>query len=966
LVVSKRNKLIAIILVIAIVMSGVIIVTYEDDDSDIFISNISDAIGRNVTIDSVPQRIVSCSPDITECIYSVGADPLLVGVTSFCDWPSAVVDGKQNGTLSVIGGYSDPNVESILALSPDLVLISSGVQTQIDMISQLDDLHIPVIALYKGDDMNEVYLNLDLIGKVTDTEDAAGSVVNQIKTTNEWISSIVSGSVTKSTIIQVVWLDPICVAGGSTYTQDMIETVNGENPYSDLDGWPFVTLESVLESNPDVVILTSTMMMESPQELLTYIRNDPIWAETNAVRYNQVYILTGQAENLFNRPGPRLGQAVELMADMLYPDLMNVTLPNVLGDDYSQYIQTSSNTTIPIAVVDASGTSVHLNSTPSRIVSLAPSITEMVYGIGLGDNLVGVTDYCDWPSDVVDRRTNGDLSIIGGYSEPNQEAIIDTDPDLVIVDSGVSAQMDIVPTLRTMGIDVLVLYKGTNIDEIMDNYEMLGDVAGRGHQADQVVASMEISLGWISSKLISETDTKSVMYSVWIDPFYVAGNDTFVQEMFVQAGLDNSFDDLSGWPAISMEAVLEADPDIIIIPSISGMTPEQTISYIRNNTIWAQLQAVQENGVYIVDGQALNLFSRPTERVVQGTELLAKMAYPNAFNLTVGNVIGDEYDSYLEQNEGSIEAPVDDYIPKAVYDAQNRLVTLSAAADRIVSCEPSTTEIVYALGMGSKLVAVSKNCDWPAEVTERKASGELLSIGSYNKPNLEAIVNATPDLVVLDASVKGQIALLPQLESLGIEVLVLYKNENIGQIFNNIEMIGNLNGRSVTAHEIISEMATDLMGIGDRLSGVTTSTTAIMAVSIDPTYVAGSKTFGNNMITVVGGENPFSSLNGWAVVSTESILQANPEVIVLTATMTGLNASATLAQLKLDPVWSQIDAVKNDRIYLLEGQANAIFSRPSVRLTDSVALLAMMLNPQMFDTALPNIVGDNYTTYIDW
>lgn len=965
IVVSKRNKLIAIILVIIIVASSVIVLSNKGDN-DVFLSGISDALGRNVTIDSVPQRIVSCSPDVTEDIYSIGAGSLLVGVTSYCDYPSDVVTRKENGSLAIIGGYSDPSVEKILELSPDLVVISSSVQAQIDIISQLEDLGIPVIALYKGESISEVYQNIELIGKVTDNEMVASSVVNQLKTANEWVRSIASESTSETSIIQAVWLDPIYVAGGNTYTQDLIEIANGVNPFGNLTGWPSVSLESILESNPDVVILTSTMMMASAQELLDYIRNDPIWAETNAVRFNQVYILTGQAENLFNRPTARLGQAVELLADMLYPDLMNITLPNILGDDYSQYLQTSSQTTAPIAVVDASGTTVYLNATPSRIVSLAPSITEMIYDIGLDGNLVGVTDYCDWPSNVTDRLANGTLVSIGGYWDPNQEAIIETEPDLVIVDSGVTTQMDMVSTLRTMNIDVLVLYKGTNISEIMDNYEMLGDAVGKGYQADQVVASMEISLGWINSKLVDVEDTKSIMYCVWVDPIYAAGNDTFVQEMIVQASLVNSFDDLSGWPVISMEAVLEADPDIIIIPAMSGMTSEQTISYIRNNTIWAQLQAVQDNTVFVIEGQALNLFSRPTERVVQGIELLAKMAYPDMFNITVENVISDDYDSYLEQNEQSSNVLVDDNVPQAVYDAQSRLVTLSATAERIVSCEPSTTEMVYALGLGSKLVAVSKNCDWPSEVTERKANGSLINIGSYTKPNIESIVNSTPDLVLLDASVKGQIALLPQLESLGINVLVLYKNENIGQIFNNIEMIGNLNGKSVTAHAVISQMATKLMDIGDRLSGITTSTTAIMAVSLDPTYVAGNKTFGNNMIAVVGGENPFSSLNGWAVVSTEAILQANPQVIVLTATMTGLNASATLAALKEDPVWSQIDAVKNDRIYVLEGQANCIFSRPSVRLVDSVALLAMMLNPQMFDTSLPYVVGDDYLTYIEW
>jgi len=967
LAISKKTQIIAVILVVALVISGIVVVTNSGND-DSTSSEVTDALGREVSIEEVPERIVTCSPDITEDVYSVGAGSLLVGVTEYCDYPNDVVSRKANGTLSEIGGYSDPNVEKIVSLSPDLVLISAGVQAQVDMITQFDELGIPVVALYEGDNISQVYDNIKLVGKLTDKEISSLQAVAQLSTTLSWISSIVSGSATSPSVVQAVWIDPVYVAAGNTYVQDLFDAVSAENPYESQDGWPSVTTESILEEDPDVIILTSSMMMSTPEALLQYLRSDPIWAETSAVQNNRIYVLTDQAENLFNRPSPRLAEAVELLADILYPQLMNVTIPNVLGDDYTDYLDSSISYSTPIPVIDASGATVSLDKTPTRIVSLSPSITEMVYSLDLEGNLVGVTDYCDWPADVPNRIANGTLTSIGGYFTPNQEAIIDLDPDLVIVDSGVSAQLEIVPTLESMNINVLVLYKGSNISEIKENYDLIGNAVGRAYQADKVIASMDITLGWVSSKLAGTSEIRSVMYCVWIDPIYVAGNSTFVQNMMDEADLTNSFEDLNAWPVVSMEAVLEANPDVVIIPVMYGLSESQTLSYIRNDSVWSTLKAVQENNVFVLTGQALNLFSRPTDRVVQGVELLAMMAYPGAFNITIGNVIGDDYTSYVVLSNGSANEEKDDGISISVYDALGRQVSLSQPALRIVSCEPSTTETIYALGMGSCIVAVSNNCDYPTDVVERKASGALKTAGSYTKPNVEAIVNATPDLVILDAGVKGQVALVSQLENLGITTLVLYKATNIGQIFNNLELIGNLNGRSVTAHKAISEMVSKLMFIQQKLDGIspTAKVSAFMAVSLNPTYVAGNSTYGNNMISVVGGTNPFSNLNGWAVVSTEAIVQANPDVIILTATMTGLNASETLAFMKSDSIWGQLNAVKNDRIYFLEGSASSIFSRPATRLPDSVALLAMMLYPEQFDESLPNVIGNEYTGYLDW
>ena len=408
---KSKNAMIAIVLAAALVVSAAVIVTSPQGKAD-FSATIQDALGRNVTLDEMPDRIVSCAPSITETVYAVGIGDKLVGVTTYCNYPDDVNSRKENGTLSNIGGYSTPNVEAILNLTPDLVLVDGSVSAHQTLIDSLTVMNVTVVAIYKGSSIGEVYKNIDMVGKISGASDNSTALINEMKSRISNIESKLSSVTTQRSIVDAIWLDPIYVAAGNTYVQDMFNISKGTNPFADQTGFPVVSMEAVIEANPDVLVLPGKMGMDYSDDLISYLRNDSMWSQISAVKTDNVFILEDQAANLLNRAGPRVVDAIELLACMMYPDIMNVTLPKNLGDEYAIYLDTSyeaEDNNIPASVVDGIGRTVKLDSQPSRIVSTSDTTTAMVYALGLGDKIVGVNSdgNYDVPSTVYGLTTTG-------------------------------------------------------------------------------------------------------------------------------------------------------------------------------------------------------------------------------------------------------------------------------------------------------------------------------------------------------------------------------------------------------------------------------------------------------------------------------------------------------------------------------------------------------------------------------
>ena len=264
----------------------------------------------------------------------------------------------------------------------------------------------------------------------------------------------------------------------------------------------------------------------------------------------------------------------------------------------------SSNLTFPITITDDFGFRVVIEKQPERIVSLAPSNTENLFALGLGDRIVGVTDYCDYPPEALKKPK------IGGFTTINIEKILKLNPDLVVASYGNGEQN--IETMRSLGLKVIAFNPKT-IKDIERNILILGKITGKEEKAKEIVNFMERKVKE------SKNDFKrrpKVMHILWHDPIWISGSNTFIDELIRIAGGENAFSDLEGWKIVSKEDIMVRNPDVILVSSGSGMGGKGK-NYIYEWVMQLDIDAVKRKHVYIVDA---DLISRPSYRIVYALE----------------------------------------------------------------------------------------------------------------------------------------------------------------------------------------------------------------------------------------------------------------------------------------------------------------------------------------------------------
>jgi iron complex transport system substrate-binding protein len=300
-------------------------------------------------------------------------------------------------------------------------------------------------------------------------------------------------------------------------------------------------------------------------------------------------------------------------------------------------------------VKDAMDRQVQVTTVPQKVVSTSPSTTELIFAMGMGDRLVGVSDYCDYPAELVEAKANDSIATIGGYWTPDAEKIAALQPDIVFIGSDVQVQKDLIPLLEEFNITVVALYEGKNVTEVYWNIDLVGQVlfcegaaSGLKTRMAEIVTNIEDTIG-------NQTQKPRVMVTVWLDPIYVAGNGTFVNDIIEIAGGVNAFENMTAFPDINKEAVIEANPDVIIVAATmmvsDAKSPEDVRSDIMNDEIFQETNAVKDGKVYVAMGQAENAFLRPGVRIVDGAQLLAKILYPGNFTgSAIPTIIPTDYE----------------------------------------------------------------------------------------------------------------------------------------------------------------------------------------------------------------------------------------------------------------------------------------------------------------------------------
>ncbi len=259
---------------------------------------------------------------------------------------------------------------------------------------------------------------------------------------------------------------------------------------------------------------------------------------------------------------------------------------------------------------------------PQKIVSLSPSTTEILYAVGAGDQLVGVTSYCNYPEEASSKN------IIGGFSAKtiSIETIISLNPDLVI--AGVSAHQPIADTLKEAGIPVLSI-EPKNINDITNTIEELAIITGHEETGKNLSDNIKERLTIIADKIKNVTDSEKirVFYEVWDAPLMTASPKSFTGQMIDMAGGINIFSDVSAdYPQISAEELISRNPQIIISSDTHG--DKLSREEIEKREGWETIDAVLNNNVILLDG---NIVSRPGPRVIDAIELIAVSLYPQLF-----------------------------------------------------------------------------------------------------------------------------------------------------------------------------------------------------------------------------------------------------------------------------------------------------------------------------------------------
>lgn len=275
-------------------------------------------------------------------------------------------------------------------------------------------------------------------------------------------------------------------------------------------------------------------------------------------------------------------------------------------------------------VTDHAGRRVDVPDHPRRVVSLAPSITEIVFAVGRQDRLVGVTQYSDYP------EAAQEIASVGSYVYLDLEKIVSLRPDLCLAIKD-GNPVGIIKRLEKMGIPVYAV-NPRDLASVMESVSDIGALLGARKNARQVVSAMKRRIAAVGNKVAGVSGRPGVFFQIGINPIVSAGSDTFIHELIVRAGGKNLAGRYRGYPQFSTEEVLLLAPQIIIVTSMARRSAFDRV--IVRWKKWKELPAVANGRIYLLDS---DLCDRPSPRLVEALEELARLIHPELFPDAGGN-----------------------------------------------------------------------------------------------------------------------------------------------------------------------------------------------------------------------------------------------------------------------------------------------------------------------------------------
>jgi len=323
----------------------------------------------------------------------------------------------------------------------------------------------------------------------------------------------------------------------------------------------------------------------------------------------------------------------------------------------------------PLKVRDDLGREIEFIRKPERIVSLSPSNTEILFALGLGNYIIGVTDHCNYPEAVREKLR------IGEFVDPDIEKIISLDPDLILAFGFV--QKPIVRLLENRGKKTFWV-NPHSIKDIFDSIEKIGRITGAVSETKHLKQMMKERLRSLEEKLkdILERKRPTLFRVMGLDPLGTVGGDSFQTDVFRLAGGKNVFSDIKrDYFEVDEKVLFKRNPEVIIV---CGEDEERLKERVREHPVLKNLSSVKRNGIFVI---SCDLICRPGPRVVEAIERISGYLYPERF------------------------------LPL-----------------RIISLGPSISESIYLLGLGDRLVGVTTYCERPPEVRSKEKVGSVIEI----------------------------------------------------------------------------------------------------------------------------------------------------------------------------------------------------------------------------------------------
>ena len=263
-------------------------------------------------------------------------------------------------------------------------------------------------------------------------------------------------------------------------------------------------------------------------------------------------------------------------------------------------------------VTDQTGRRVDVPDHPRRLISIAPSITETLYAMGLGDRLVGDTDYCDYPPQAKS------LPHVGALLNPSLEKIVALKPDLVLGTDDANRR-ETADQLERLGIPLYGVTAHT-VDGAIQSIADLGHILDWAPPTEKLVASLRARVAAVDKQVQARQFRPKVLFVVWYRPLITAGSTTFISDVIRRAGGTSISDDMkTPWPHMGLEEVLKRSPDVILFPKADAFAPG--LEDFQKLPGWRDLAAVQEHHLYFVDEAIM----RPSPRLIDALEEVAKI-----------------------------------------------------------------------------------------------------------------------------------------------------------------------------------------------------------------------------------------------------------------------------------------------------------------------------------------------------